>query len=486
MTPSTAALGFEDTLWAAADLLRSSLDPAEFKHVVLGLIFLKSVSDGDGGPPGLVVPPEARWDPLRAPSGQARLAARLDDAMGALEQANPSLAGALPRAFGRAGLDASRLTALMDLLSDLGLGGEGHRARDTLGRVYEYFVSRFASAEGRGGGEFYTPSSIVGLLVSLLEPFEGRVYDPCCGSGGMFVQSLRLLEAHGGRLDAVRLHGQESNPRTWRMARMNLALRGVEADLGDRAADTLHQDLHPGLQADHVLANPPFNISRWGGEALAQDPRWTHGVPPTGSANFAWLQHILHHLAPQGTAGVVLSNGTLSSTSGGEGEIRRRLVQADLVDCIVALPDRLFYATPIPSCLWILCRDKAAAGDRDRRGQLRFIDARGLGRMETRVHRVLDLPDQARISAAYRGWRRADGDPADLDGFCRAVPVAQVLAQDAVLTPGRYVGACAPAAKADDPLARLAVLAEELAAQQRQAAGLDDRIAAALRSLGQG
>ncbi|MCK6502148.1 type I restriction-modification system subunit M [Myxococcota bacterium] len=457
------SLGFEDKLWAAADVLRNNMDPAEYKHVVLGLIFLKYISDAfeerraqlvQAGDADLVedrdeytaenvfwVPEVARWSTLRGQAKQPTIGTTLDAAMDAIEADNPPLKGALPKVYALPALDKHKLGELVDLVSGIGLGTAAHREKDTLGRVYEYFLSRFASAEGRGGGEFYTPSSVVRVLVEMLEPYQGRVYDPCCGSGGMFVQSVKFIDAHGGRRDAVTVYGQESNATTWRMARMNMAIRGIEAKLGKQHGDTFHRDLHPDLRADFVMANPPFNISNWGGERLADDVRWKYGTPPTGNANFAWLQHIVHHLSPTGTAGVVLANGSMSSQQSGEGEIRRRLVEADLVDCMVAMPGQLFYATQIPVCLWFLARDKGNGKFRSRKGEVLFVDARKLGRMETRVHRVLDGGDVEQIAATYHGWRSVGGYYEDVPGFCKVATLAEIRAHDFVLTPGRYVGA---------------------------------------------
>jgi type I restriction enzyme M protein len=378
---SGARLGFEEKLWAAADKMRSYMDPAEYKHVVLGLIFLKYISDafdekreelalrtGDPSSDLYVrepelryevledrdeylaenifwVPPEARWSHLQARAKQPEIGRLIDDAMVAIERENPSLKGVLPKDYSRPSLDKQRLGELMDLIGTIGLGDENSRTSDVLGRVYEYFLGRFASAEGKGGGEFYTPRSVVGLLVEMIEPYKGRVYDPCCGSGGMFVMSEKFAEAHGGRVGDIAIYGQESNPTTWRLCKMNLAIRGISGDLGPQHADSFHNDLHKDLKADYILANPPFNVSDWGGERLRDDVRWKYGVPPVGNANFAWVQHIIHHLSPMGVAGFVLANGSLSSNTGGDGEIRRALVEADLVDCIVAMPPQLFYTT---------------------------------------------------------------------------------------------------------------------------------------------
>ena len=520
----TGSLGFEDKLWAAADVLRNNMDPAEYKHVVLGLIFLKYISDAfeerqeqiirslsDPDSDEYVadqqereaeladlledrdeyvaenvfwVPHQARWSFLQGQAKQPTIGKTLDDAMDAIEADNAALKGALPKVYALPALDKHKLGELIDLISGIGLGTAAHREKDTLGRVYEYFLSRFASAEGRGGGEFYTPSSVVRVLVEMLEPYQGRVYDPCCGSGGMFVQSVKFIDAHGGRRDAVTVYGQESNATTWRMARMNMAIRGIEAKLGKQHADTFHRDLHPDLRADFVMANPPFNISNWGGERLAEDVRWRYGTPPAGNANFAWLQHIVHHLSPTGTAGVVLANGSMSSQQSGEGEIRCKLVEADLVDCMVAMPGQLFYATQIPVCLWFLARDKGNGKFRSRKGEVLFIDARKLGRMETRVHRVLDAEDIAKIAGTYHAWRNVGGDYGDVPGFCKAATLAEIQAHDFVLTPGRYVGAEDAEEEGEPFEEKMARLTAVLREQQAEARRLDELIGQAFVRLG--
>ena len=476
-----ASLGFETKLWDAADLLRSNMDPAEYKHVVLGLLFLKYISDvfeerrtqlaelvrepaseyyvddpnarqeeeevlledrdEYAAENVFWVPAEARWSNIQANAQQPIIGKTLDDAMQAIESENTTLKGVLPQIYALPSLDRDSLGKLIDLVSTIGLGSEEHRSKDTLGRVYEYFLSRFASAEGKGGGEFYTPTSIVRLLVEMIEPYQGRVYDPCCGSGGMFVQSLKFIEAHNGRRDQISVYGQESNSTTWRLARMNLAIRGIEANLGAKHADSFREDLHPDLRSDFLLANPPFNISQWHGELLQEDVRWKYGVPPNGNANFAWVQHFIHHLGPDGVAGFVLANGSMSSMSGGEGEIRQRIVEADLVDCIMALPGQLFYATQIPVCLWFIAKNKGNGKFRDRQGETLFIDARKLGRMETRINRVLDSEDVEKIAGTYHAWRGEDGAYEDVAGFCKMATLDEVKAHDFVLTPGRYVGA---------------------------------------------
>lgn len=472
-------LGFEAKLWDTADLLRNNMDPAEYKHVVLGLIFLKYISDAfeerrdylsaltenpdsdyflepderEAERPEILedrdeylaenvfwVPREARWEFLQAQAKQAEIGKRLDEAMDAIERENPSLKGALPKIYALQNLDRHSLGQLIDLISGIGLGTDEHRQKDTLGRVYEYFLSRFASAEGKGGGEFYTPNAIVRVLVEMLEPYRGRVFDPCCGSGGMFVQSIKFIQAHDGRRDQVTVYGQESNRTTWRLARMNLAIRHIEANLGPKHADSFHEDLHPDLRADFILANPPFNISNWGGERRREDVRWVYGVPPTGNANFAWVQHFLHHLAPSGTAGFVLANGSMSSMQSGEGGIRKAIVEADLVDCIVALPGQLFYSTQIPVCLWFLTKNKRSNGHRDRQGETLFIDARKLGEMETRVHRIFSDADVEKIAGTYHAWRNHEGNYEDVAGFCKSAVMKDIREHDCVLTPGRYVG----------------------------------------------
>ncbi len=442
-----ANLGFEQKLWAAADALRNNMDAAEYKHVVLGLIFLKYISDAfeakhaelevqkkQGADPEdpdeykaariFWVPKEARWSHLKASAPQPTIGTIVDDAMTAIERDNPSLKGVLPKDYARPGLDKQRLGQLINLVSDIALGAPADRAKDTLGRVYEYFLSQFASAEGKKGGQFYTPFRVVRVLVEMLAPYKGRVYDPCCGSGGMFVSSEKFIEAHSGRLGDISIYGQESNYTTWRLAKMNLAIRGIDAQIAH--GDTFHNDKHPDLKADYVLANPPFNDSDWRGELLKDDKRWVYGTPPAGNANFAWVQHFIHHLAPTGIAGFVLANGSMSSNQSNEGEIRKNIIEADLVDCMVALPGQLFYSTQIPVCLWFICRDKSGKpslglrppspsgrgtrgeGYRDRRGEVLFIDARKMGTLIDRVHRELTDEDVAKIAGTYHLWR---GDP---------------------------------------------------------------------------
>ena len=360
--------------------------------------------------------------------------------MVAIERDNPTLKNILPKDFARPTLDKIRLGELIDLVSGIGLGSSENRAKDVLGRVYEYFLSQFASAEGKKGGEFYTPQSVVRVLVSMLAPYKGRIFDPCCGSGGMFVQSEKFVEAHGGKVDDIAVYGQESNPTTWKLAKMNLAIRGITSDLGKENADSFHRDLHPDLKADFILANPPFNMSDWGGDRLREDKRWKYGVPSMNNANFAWVQHFIHHLAPNGTAGFVLANGSMSSNTSGEGEIRKALIDADMVDCMVAMPGQLFFSTPIPVCLWFLTRNKNNGKSRNRKGETLFIDARKMGTLIDRVHRDLTEEDIEKIADTYHAWKSGKKYE-DLAGFCKSSTLKEIQEQGYVLTPGRYVGA---------------------------------------------
>jgi type I restriction enzyme M protein len=516
---STANLGFEAKLWLTADKLRNNMDAAEYKHVVLGLIFLKYISDsfeeqrakllaGEGDYEGanpedpdeykaenvFWVPAEARWSHLQANAKQATIGKLVDDAMVAIERDNPRLKGVLPKDYARPGLDKQRLGELIDVIATIELtaaseGEASHRSVDLLGRVYEYFLTRFASAEGKNGGQFYTPSCVVRCLVEMLEPYKGRIYDPCCGSGGMFVQSEKFVESHGGKLGDIAIYGQESNATTRRLAVMNLAIRGIEADFGPEHADTFRRDVHPDLRADYVIANPPFNDSDW--FRKDDDVRWQYGVPPKGNANFAWVQHFIHHLAPQGMAGFVLANGSMSSNQSGEGDIRKALIEADLVDCMVALPGQLFYSTQIPVCLWFLAKRKAddsQRGFRDRRGHTLFIDARKLGSLIDRVHRELLEADLERISGTYHRWRGADsGDAyADVPGFCKSASTADIAGHGHVLTPGRYVGAEAMEDDGESFEEKMPRLVAELEAQFAESARLEQTIRENLRGLGYG
>ena len=475
---NSAALGFEAKLYQAADKLRNNMDAAEYKHVVLGLIFLKYISDAfeekynsllkEFADPHseyyvkneiirsqsaedrdeylaeniFYVPKEARWSYLQANAKQPRIGTLIDDAMHAIEEENPRLKGVLPKNYARPGLDKRQLGELVDLISTIGLGEKEYRSKDILGRVYEYFLAQFASAEGKRGGQFYTPRCVVQLLVEILAPYKGRVYDPCCGSGGMFVQSEEFVESHGGRRDDISIYGQESNPTTRQLALMNLAIRGIDADFGQEHADSFHHDLHPDLKADYILANPPFNSSDWGGDRLRKDRRWIYGPPPSGNANFAWVQHFIYHLSPDGMAGFVLANGSMSSKTSNEGEIRKKIVEADLVDCMVALPGQLFYSTSIPVCLWFIARNKRDHRFRERTGETLFIDARKLGIMIDRIHRELAPDDITRIAGTYHAWRGDVGgsEYIDVPGFCKSTMLKEIQTHGSVLTPGRYIG----------------------------------------------
>jgi type I restriction enzyme M protein len=533
-----ANVGYEAQLWQMADALRGSMDAAEYKHVCLGLLFLKYISDAfeeqhakleaekaQGADPEdpdeyralsiFWVPPEARWAHLKGQAKQSTIGQIVDDAMSGIERDNPALKGVLPRDYARPALDKQRLGQLIDLISNIRVGDAEARSKDVLGRVYEYFLSQFASAEGKKGGEFYTPRCVVKLLVEMLEPYRGRVYDPCCGSSGMFVQSLEFLRAHatangnGGKAKAppaprlrqagdLSIYGQESNYTTWRLAKMNLAIRGIDGQIAH--GDTFHNDRHPDLRADFILANPPSNISDWGGERHRDDKRWQYGVPPAGNANFAWVQHLVHHLAPAGVAGFVLANGSMSSNQSGEGEIRKSLIEADLVDCMVALPGQLVYSTPIPACLWFLRRNRKlpslsgrGAGGEGRRGHVLFIDARKLGRLVDRTHRELAGEDVARIANTYHAWRGdavgqvANLSPyADVPGFCKSAPLEDIRKHGHILTPGRYVGAEEVGDDGEPFEEKMQRLVAQLRAQFAESAKLEQAIRDNLGRLGHG
>lgn len=497
-----ANIGFEAQLFQAADKLRKNLEPSDYKHVALGLIFLRYISiafeakhaellaedasaaeDPDEYLADAIfwVPPEARWSHLQANAKQPSIGKLIDEAMQAIEEANPNLKGVLPKDYNRPALDKVMLGELIDLFSGVAMHEPGENAKDLLGRVYEYFLSGFAGSEGKRGGEFYTPRYVVRLMVEMLEPYRGRVYDPCCGSGGMFVQSEKFVESHGGRIGDIAIYGQESNYTTWRLCKMNLAVAGIDADIRWNNEGSFHRDELQDLRFDYVLANPPFNVSDWGGERLKEDVRWTFGTPPAGNANFAWLQHIFSHLAPNGTAGVVLANGSMSSMQSGEDAIRRAMVEADAVDCMIALPGQLFYSTQIPVCLWFLAKNKNPGGGwRDRRGEILFIDARKMGRMVDRVRREMTDEDIAKIAGIYRAWRGEPdaADYEDISGFCKVATREEVREHYHVLTPGRYVGTAAP----DDDDLPLEARFSTLRARLNQQMADSEHLAATIRT----
>lgn len=509
---SSANLGFEKELWAAADKLRGHMDASEYKHVVLGLIFLKYISDAfqtkyahleatqeteytdpedrdEYAADNIFwVPKEARWEELRNNAKLPKIGKLVDEAMEAIEKENPRLKGVLAKNYARPTLDKTRLGELIDIISGIGLGDSVSKSKDILGRVYEYFLGRFADAEGKGGGEFYTPQSVVKLLVEMIEPYKGRVFDPCCGSGGMFVQSERFVNEHEGRIGDIAIYGQESNPTTWRLAMMNLAIRGIDANLGGQHADSFRNDLHKDLRADFILANPPFNMSDWGGEHLQNDARWKFGTPPDNNANYAWIQHFIHHLSPNGIAGFVMANGSMSTSTTSEGEIRKQMIEKDLVDCMIALPGQLFYTTQIPVCLWFVTRTKKNGKFRDRSGQILFIDARQLGDLIDRTHRELSVEEINRIAGTYHNWRVGGeaGAYEDIPGFCISADTKKIKEHDYVLTPGRYVRA---AEIEDDGIPfeeKMTELSAKLYAQLVEAEQLEKTIRKNLEILGYG
>jgi type I restriction enzyme M protein len=513
-TRVTKTKTLEQRLWDAADALRGNQEPSEYKHVVLGLVFLKYISDrfearrheietslsnpdsSDYIPNEerrerfledrdeysshnvFWVPAKARWSYVQDRAKQPEVGQIIDSAMDLIEKENRSIKGVLPRNYGREGLDKGRLGQLVDLIGSIGFTKtDDHGSDDVLGRVYEYFLGQFAGREtGKDAGAFYTPRSVVKTLVEMIEPFHGRVYDPACGSGGMFVQSAEFVKAHGGTRADISVYGQEFTDTTWKLAKMNLALRGIEADLGDRSADSFTQDLHPDLRADFVLANPPFNVSNWWDAKLQDDPRWKYGTPPEGNANFAWVQHFIYHLSPTGTAGFVLANGSLSSKSNGEGDTRRGLVEADVVDCIVAMPEKLFFNTGIPVSLWFVSKDRHGNGHRKRQGEVLFIDARRLGTMASRRLRVLSDTDVAKIADTYHAWRNQDGGYENVAGFAKAATIDEIQQHDFVLSPGRYVGT-EEAEVDDEPIVdKIGRLTNELFAEFDESARLEQSI----------
>ena len=506
-------LNYDAQLWRTADALRGSMDASEYKHVVLGLIFLKYISDAfeeaharleglvesEGADPedpdeyradGIFwVPREARWSNLQNSARQPTIGRMVDDAMIAIERDNPVLRDVLPKEYARQALDQTRLGQVIDLISDIRIGDAEARAQDVLGRVYEYFLGQFALAEGRRGGEFYTPRGVVRLLVEMQQPYNGRVYDPCCGSSGMFVQSMEFIRSHrsgngnGSRTRAdISIYGQESNHTTWRLAKMNLAIRGIEGQI--EHGDAFHNDRHPDLKADFILANPPFNVSDWGGDRLRDDLRWQYGTPPAGNANFAWVQHMVHHLSPSGTAGFVLANGSMTSAQSNEGEIRKNLLEAGLVDCMVALPGQLFRSTQIPVCLWFLARNRSNGRFRDRRRETLFIDARDMGSLVDRTHRELSEEEIGRIADTYHAWREGRDEYEDIAGFCKSATLEEIRSQDYMLTPGRYVGAKAREDDGEPFEDKMAKLAAEWREQQTEAERLAAAIAENLERLG--
>lgn len=493
---TTANIGFEKEIWEAACVLRGNIDASEYKSVVLGLIFLKYISDrfeqkyeelkaeGEGFEEDIdeytsegifFVPQGARWKDIAAAAHTPEIGVAIDNAMRSIEKNNRRLKDILPKNFARPELDKRRLGDVVDLFTNIKMHEHGDE-KDILGRTYEYCLSKFAEQEGKLAGEFYTPSCVVRTLVEVLQPFHGRVYDPCCGSGGMFVQSAKFVESHSGNINDISVYGQDSNPTTWKMAQMNLAIRGIDADLGQYNADTFFNDCHPTLRADYIMANPPFNLSDWGADKLQDDVRWKYGIPPTGNANFAWMQHMIYHLAPNGKIGMVLANGSLSSQSGGEGEIRKNIVNADLVDCIVAMPPQLFYTTPIPVSLWFLSKNKT------QKGKTLFIDARKMGTMVTRKLREFTDDDIKKIADTYKAF--ADGTLEDVKGFCAVVGTDEIAKQDYILTPGRYVGIEEQEAD-DEPFdAKMTRLTGELSAMFAKSHELEEEIRKNLGAIG--
>ncbi|WP_299774682.1 class I SAM-dependent DNA methyltransferase [uncultured Pseudoteredinibacter sp.] len=526
-----AVKSFEESLWDSANKLRGSVESSEYKHIVLSLIFLKFISDkfeeqrqkliDDGKEPFIdmvefytqdnvfYLPEEARWSAVIKQAKQDDIALKIDTALHTVDKNNKALAGALPdNYFSRLGLEANKLAALLDTINNIDtLANECHMSEeDLVGRVYEYFLGKFAASEGKGGGEFYTPKSVVSLLAEMLEPFEGKIYDPCCGSGGMFVQSIKFVNSHNGNQKNISIYGQEYTSTTYKLAKMNLAIRGINGNLGDVAGDSFFKDQHPDLKADYIMANPPFNQKQWRADSeLTDDPRWSgYTVPPTGNANYAWILHMLSKLSESGTAGFVLANGSMSSNTSGEGTIRKEIIENDHVDCMIALPGQLFYTTQIPVCLWFLTKNKKAdskRGYRDRQGETLFIDARQMGQMASRIHKELTTEDIAKIAQTYHAWRDAQdsasagnagavsgrGEPyEDVAGYSKSASLEDIKKNDYVLTPGRYVGA---AEIEDDGVpfeVKMKELSQRLYVQMEEAKTLDDAIRKNLEVLGYG
>lgn len=502
----SAELKIEDKLWAAADKLRGSMDASEYKNVVLGLIFLKYVSDSfeekyeeltkdEYADPEdkdeyladniFWVPAEARWEKINRDAKTPKIGETIDEAMIAIEKENPSLKNVLPKNYSRPQLDKTRLGETVDLITNIKVGDSENRKTDTLGRTYEYFLGKFASAEGKGGGEFYTPRSVVSLLVEMLEPYKGRIYDPCCGSGGMFIQSEKFVENHQGKIGDISVYGQEFNPTTWQLCKMNLAIRGIDGNIGTHNADTFQNDLHKGLRADYILANPPFNISDWGQEKLLEDSRWKYGTPPKNNANYAWIQHMVSKLAPEGTAGFVLANGSMSTSTKDEFEIRKNLIANDLVECIVTLPSQMFYNTQIPACLWFVTKSKAKKNERNHQGEILFIDARNEGYLADRTTKEFSEEDIKKVADVYHAWKGTnDKKYTDVAGFCSSASLETVKEQDYILTPGRYVGLedeIEDSEPFEEKMERLTTLLSEQFIQSHQ---LEENIRKALGGIG--
>jgi type I restriction enzyme M protein len=498
----------EKQLWKAADKLRKNIDAAEYKHIVLGLIFLKYISDsfeelyaklkaGEGEYAGadpedrdeyraenvFFVPPSARWSYLQGRAKLPEIGKDIDNSMDTIERDNPSLKGVLPKVYAKENLDPTSLGGLIDLISNIALGDAKSRSADVLGHVFEYFLGEFALAEGKKGGQFYTPRSVVELLVEMLEPYKGRVFDPCCGSGGMFVQSEKFVEDHQGKINDISIYGQESNQTTWRLAKMNLAIRGIDSSqVKWNNEGSFLNDAHKDLKADFIIADPPFNVSDWSGELLRKDARWAYGVPPVSNANYAWVQHFMYHLAPSGQAGFVLSKGSLTTKTGGENDIRQKLIEEGLVDCIVNLPAKLFLNTQIPACLWFMSKNRTNGKYRNRKDEILFIDARNLGHLINRRTRELSPDDIQYIANTYHNWRNPNGDYQDVPGFCNATKISRVAELDYVLTPGRYVGL--PEEEDDFDFAeRFTTLKATFSSQLQEEATLNERITANLEKI---